>query len=417
MVIERNPMADALVTEAVENLKTAISLPLPPGFITSSWWMGKQQQLLKLVTSFTKVDDCIDYAQNGGLSGFDHRKLNIDINAVDIIIKKFEQIKLAFPNFDLEKSNLRDSIYSIPSSLFPWKGRHISTIFFWHVYQYLAITRNLCANPSRVLEIGGGYGALARLFKLEHPHIHYAITDIPESLFFAEIFLKINFPNCKTRYVLRPNESINDDTCDFLLVPVQLSATLLNKPFDVAINTGSLQEMPDCTVDYWMDFIQTDAIDAFYSLNYFLNPLAMQISNAEVSNFLCPKLDPYWRILRWETNPPVISIDTDKRWLEILCKRDPLKIRNPLEKKVAAKLFYIDSQGYGRGSMQWLMSLWKSAWLDPQIETLWPLFEFTMELRVYESIAYGRMLKKYADRLTQEQRTSLMNYLQSFGAS
>ncbi len=409
-------MTEQILTDAIASLKSAISLPLPSGFITSPWWKNKQTQLLNLVNQFKTTEDCINYAQHGGQSGFDHRKLSIDINAVDIIIKKIEFIRKAFPDFDLEKSSMRDSVFSIPSSLIPWKGRHLSTIFFWHLYQYLSITRNLCAHPSTVLEIGGGYGALARLFRLEQPDIHYTITDIPESLFFAEVFLKVNFPGCSVKYALSSDDVTDYRKYDFLLVPVQLSESLKNLPYDVAVNTGSLQEMPDNTVEYWMNLIQSDSIGSFYSLNYFLNPLKMYLSDAEVSNFICPKLDPYWRIIHWETDPQTITIDTDKRWLEICCRRVPAKIRNPIENKIAARLFVIDSQGYGRGSIQWLMSLWKANWLDPQVDSLWPIFEYTMEIKVRESVAYGRMLKNIADKLPQNKLDIVTNYLNSAGA-
>jgi putative sugar O-methyltransferase len=406
-------LTDPIIKEAFNHLNTANALPLPSGFITSPWWETKQRQLIEHASEFNTIDDCMNFAQNPNISGFDHRLLTIDFNAADIIIKKFEQIQIAFPDFNLEKTRLCDSCFSIPSSLFPWKGRQISTIFFWHLYHYLSITKWLCPRPSTILEIGGGYGALARLFKLEHTDIQYTIVDIPESLLFSEIFLRKNFPNCKTRFVDNQNETFDEKEYDFIFIPIHLSNTIMNKSFDVAVNTASLQEMPDRTVDYWMNFIQNDNISAFYSVNYFLNSIKTYEPDPENSNFLCPKLDPYWTIVNWQIEPPALTIDTVRRWLEISCKREPLKIRNNIDKKVAAKLFLLDSQSYGRGSIQWLMSLWKAAWLDPQVEILWPLFEYTMELGVRESIAYGRMLNGFIDKLTDEQRFRRSEYMAS----
>jgi putative sugar O-methyltransferase len=408
-------VVDQTITTAIEHHAAAIALPLPQGFLVSPWWAAKQEQLVALANTFNTSQDCIVYAQQGGRSGFDHRKMVIDVHAVDIIIKQFEEIAKEFPGFDLERSNLRESVYSIPSSLYPWKGRQLSTIFFWHVYQYLAVITRLCAKPARIVEIGGGYGALARLFKLEHPNVHYTITDIPESLFFAEVFLKENFPNCSVRFATTRDEIEKNQQCDFLLVPVQASAHLKNYQFDVAINTGSLQEMPDVTVDYWMDFVQSDLIDSFYSLNYFLNQIDMNIHHAEVSNFLCPKLDSYWRVVHWVFDPPTITINTDKHWLGIACVREAKKIRNPAEKKALAKLYLMDSAGFGRGSMQWLMTLQNAHRLDASVETLWPLFDYTKEIRVRESVAYGRALQLRMAELSPEQQAVVTSYLQTLG--
>ncbi len=405
-------MSDNTIASAKKNFLTATSLVLPEGFLVSSWWTAKQLQLKELASTFANPAECIDYAQKGGQSGFDHRKAVIDVNAVDIIMKQAEAIAKEFPEFSLEKSNIRESIYSLVSSLFPYKGRNISTIFYWHLYQYLAVTTRLCSHPKRIIEIGGGYGALARFFKLEHPSIHYAITDIPESLFFAEVFLRENFPNCSVCYATTVDEIRNYQSSDFLLVPVQLSGHLKDYEYDVAINTGSLQEMPDCTVDYWMNFIQSDLIKSFYSLNYFLNQIDMGVHNEEASNFLCPKLDPYWRVTHYSFDPPTITVNTDKHWLELACVREPINIRNPNEKLILAKLRLIDSTGYGRGSIQWLMALVEATQLCPSVDTLWPLFNYAKEIRVRESIAFGRMLQSHKSNLPPDKQAEVTSWLE-----
>ncbi|MDO8302655.1 MAG: putative sugar O-methyltransferase, partial [Sedimentisphaerales bacterium] len=46
-----------------------------------------------------------------------------------------------------------------------------------------------------ILEIGSGYGGFARTLKCFHPGARFWLTDIPESLRCAEIFLRAAFPD------------------------------------------------------------------------------------------------------------------------------------------------------------------------------------------------------------------------------
>jgi len=321
------------------------------------------------------------------------------------------EIQKNFPGFDLEKSSLSDSIYSIPQSLYPWKGKYLSTIFLTHLHIYLCIVNRLYMSPKTILEIGGGYGALARLFKLEHPTVQYTICDLPESLFFSEIFLRVNFPNAVIQYA--QSEDDFSETADFFLVPVQLVFCLKERLYDIVVNSGSLQEMPDQTVDFWMDFIETNPIKNFYSLNYFANQIEGTIAAPEASNYICPKLDPYWHILHWEQNPPLMSIDTDKNWLELCLRREPEINRNPLEKPIYAQLLYQDSFSEGRASTRWLSTLWKASWLYPMPEVLWQLFEYSVERKLRESIGYGKMLLSNKKKLSPNQQVFVETYLKN----
>ena len=68
----------------------------------------------------------------------------------------------------------------------------------------------------RMVDIGGGYGALARLILLTYPNIKYCIVDIPETLFFAELFLAHEFPNKQLVYVDDKTPKAVIDAADIL---------------------------------------------------------------------------------------------------------------------------------------------------------------------------------------------------------
>ena len=278
--------------------------PSPPGH-----WAQKRQEMREIIQQ-SKTDGrdgwlgavwgenapiipLIQYAQT---SGFDHRGPRTD-GWFGVI---WEEIESRFPSFPLQSSPLCESVYSDFIRLF--RNKLVSNIFFYHLEAYLSCTQRLCPNPKRVLEIGGGYGDVARLFKLGHPSVCYTMVDMPESLFFAEVFLRINFPDCNLLY-LRPNQPLA--SADFCLVPIQYYSPLTHIPFDLAIIQGVLGEVTADALQFWVDFLENSKVRAVYSLNLASVPL-------ELKNF---------EVVYREENPRIIRMDSDMEFLELCLKR------------------------------------------------------------------------------------------------
>ena len=90
--------------------------------------------------------------------------------------------------------------------------------------------------PARILEIGGGYGALALALRRSLPDNHYVICDLPESLVFSGLYLSLNTSDVKM-YGEEGQERIS-------LLPNYLFETLTGH-FDLIINTLSMSEMSE----------------------------------------------------------------------------------------------------------------------------------------------------------------------------
>tara|TARA_Y100000310_G_C20688251_1_gene820512 strand:- start:2194 stop:3198 length:1005 start_codon:yes stop_codon:yes gene_type:complete len=88
-----------------------------------------------------------------------------------------------------------------------------------------------------VVEIGGGYGAMAYLFKKVLPHINYIIVDIPEALYFSMMYLGI----------------VSKEVFEF--VPNYLIETLSSKKIDLIININSIAELPKEHVDFYLPLL------------------------------------------------------------------------------------------------------------------------------------------------------------------
>lgn len=124
-----------------------------------------------------------------------------------------------------------------------------------------------------VVDIGGGYGGLARLIKLAHPDVKLVLLDLPEINTIQTYFLGTAFPNAR---VLGLRDVYRDDVIDprqidgdFLLLPGQLIDKLPRDSCEMAINTRSMMEMDLETVSFYVRHVQDKlASDGrFYCVN------------------------------------------------------------------------------------------------------------------------------------------------------
>lgn len=102
---------------------------------------------------------------------------------------------------------------------------------------------------ARILEIGGGYGALARSLSQMVGAKEYVICDLPESLLFSGLYLTLSEagPVQVTGDAYRP-------TNKFVLLP-NYKLHLLSGHFDLVINTISMSEMTEYQVTTYAERI------------------------------------------------------------------------------------------------------------------------------------------------------------------
>ena len=133
------------------------------------------------------------------------------------------------------------------------------------------------SKPACVMEIGGGYGAPGRVWLTNDLHRPdtYIDADLPESLFYAEIFLRANFPDIQVTYIHAPNDLDNTQNTakqrppHIILCPASRIDLLSDYPVDLLVNTGSMQEMTDDFIIYYNEWLDASKCQLFYSANYF----------------------------------------------------------------------------------------------------------------------------------------------------
>jgi SAM-dependent methyltransferase len=299
-----------------------------------------------------------------------------------------------FPGFTFaEHLELRESLYCDPESIEEFWDTPYSNIFLWHTNFYLrtstAFSDSGQGDIKRAIEIGCGYGGLARIYELMNPGISYTLVDLPESLFFAHNYLMLNFPDAKILYLDEDNQQKLDEHYDFVFVPVQASPLLAGRSFDVVTNTASLQEMTGETVAFWMDFIERQIeVKAFYSCNYFLKlDIWGEVSG---DNLICPILDPYWKSKHFKINPPVITADAHSvNLLEFYVERIPSGEWDDSELPRDAAEMSEQARLEPMASDEWFEKLWMSIWKFPTQESI---SEMLYGLRVCKQRPYKREL-------------------------
>ena len=332
-----HPQGSAISTQHTELMNRircaygAVSQELfPKGYSVGPHWIRKQAHFSRIILLFDDPRYLVICAAYNELSGFDHRVIGDSLTARSIIEDKMNAIKRDF-GFDVIKDlPIDDTDFSTASGFEVFTGRKLSTMFLTHVYYFLQLRKSIEGPLSRILEIGGGYGALSRVIMAQNK-AQYIIVDLPGSLVYSYTFLSLSFPQAKMFFATGSDPDAMAaalESADFIFIPPQFLSDTFGIACDLVINTMSLQEMPQETVDFYMDYIHNKiSTRYFYSVNYFISikkdyTETTALEGMSQNNLICPKLDRNWEIILTNINPWTITIDASARnWLEILVKR------------------------------------------------------------------------------------------------
>ena len=125
-----------------------------------------------------------------------------------------------------------------------------------HLKWYEEIEKYIQDN-SIILEIGGGFGSLARII-LNNKNVKYFLIDLPEANLLSNYYLQKYFPQKKvfnySDFKKKKLEEVFGDYEIFILPPRTLDKQ--NIKFDFIINTRSFMEMNKKTIKEYFDLIQ-----------------------------------------------------------------------------------------------------------------------------------------------------------------
>lgn len=292
---ERNP--------AVLNYRT--TLPLSP-----IWRDNERSKLrfLKDLSSFDAIAQLQTILFVHSPSAHDAR-LAVEWNLRRLGLLRPDTADSAFDLYEASEFAPAESVVRIGKRRY-WHDdfRHIGAAFrMMHACDYTSL--------DRIVELGAGAGNLARFLKLyHHKDAQYIIIDLPDTLVFSMMYLRLNFPDAKWLFVTEGME-IPETGYDFIFIPVGLESVLHGKKIDAFINTASLGEMRIETVKYWFDFVQEKTDTRYiFSVNRFLNlitpgPLSWRFEE----NTSALQFDKKWDIIDFELVPDFLRCPWQNR--------------------------------------------------------------------------------------------------------
>ena len=324
---------DPLIEEAREHYQKITRLYEETGYKQSyalnPWWSGENMKnMLDIIHGSSNAQEAIHAIQKTWLFSVNSAE-PVKERAVDWLLDN--QKKNGLDIFKIPET-IQESSFSNPQNNVV-RGERKFTPDFLRMVSIVHDIQKHCQLPEKrfsVFELGAGCGHLACTFKLLAPHCSYVIVDLPETLFFSYLFLRLNFPKAKFLYVTDKNQIKPGDLekADFTFIPTLLSNVVVGHPFHLFINTASLGEMPNSVIRHWMDFLQNHLKVRFiFTLNRYLNTIIPISHQYRLEENECSVLyDPHWRMLKWELEPPFTRcpyVDTIiARYVEIIAERD-----------------------------------------------------------------------------------------------
>ncbi len=122
------------------------------------------------------------------------------------------------------------------------RGLPLSVNTLGMLWYYARITGRLVERPSSIVELGGGFGSLARIFMLlGDPKPTYTIIDLPEMLALQRYYLSLSLGASMVVPHVRPGEPIVSGKVN--LVPVY-GVEEVNPPAELFLSTFALSETP-----------------------------------------------------------------------------------------------------------------------------------------------------------------------------
>jgi len=178
------------------------------------------------------------------------------------LIEKLELFNFEFLRRTLPEKNIGNSNFSQE-----FLGYYFDYGIIHHLKWYEKIEKYI-KEKSVVLEIGGGFGSLARII-IKNKNTKYFLIDLPEANLLSNYYLKNHFPEKKIfNYLDFKNLDIEKEINNFdifILPPNTVNSKKLS--FDFIINTRSFMEMNMNIIREYFDLIQNKIVEGGFFLN------------------------------------------------------------------------------------------------------------------------------------------------------
>jgi hypothetical protein len=250
------------------------------------WWAGAAQKIFDNSAQLKTPEDAIAFAE--GLNVYEWRPQRLNWLRA---LRREIRFGLQYPQFADHLSSFSESKLATKETIVRRGNRDVSTTM-WDLVRFHLFVRDKTPSADTVCEIGGGYGAPARICmtsSLRRPR-RYIIIDLAESIFLAEVYLRAQFPSEMVAHMAeRASETTGPQ---ILLCPVEFMYQLDASKIETVVNTWSMQEMSEDWVDHYMSWLEVSGAKCFYSYNAIGLPLNRKAKWS--GNSYSPRPSPNW---------------------------------------------------------------------------------------------------------------------------
>jgi putative sugar O-methyltransferase len=235
--------------------------------ISSNYWDGVNGAKGDFVHDPSRWDGFRSNAVTGGLDNS-----NIPDHMRERVLRKWGRIyRELVPQIPSELHGFLDEVdvgAPLTVQIDGWRISQSSLEYTW----MLSHLRPFMQGVDYVLEIGAGYGGLGRILRTAYPHIGYVALDLPEASAIQAWYLGRTLPSDRLVLAAECAEgplSPADLRADVVIAPGQWIERVPDQAVGLVINTRSMMEMDQRTVDFYMGQIQRvlKTGGRFYCLN------------------------------------------------------------------------------------------------------------------------------------------------------
>ncbi len=191
---------DALLREAYEYYLAMKKLYSETGYdkqykLSTFWANENQKAIHEAISSSRTAADAIHAIQRTPLYCINPED-EIKQLAIDWLLQRQRRVGIHLDQLD---QAIEESPFTNPDTFAQRFGRNITPDFL----RCINITEEIrghCEIPEsgmKVIELGAGAGHLARLLRLRGMARSHVITDLPETMLFSYMYLKLNYPEAK----------------------------------------------------------------------------------------------------------------------------------------------------------------------------------------------------------------------------
>lgn len=167
----------------------------------------------------------------------------LQANELDFLRTKFSPKKL--------KTLLKESPFGQPTiTNFPFQTSHNSIHHLYHLAKFSEAASIDLTNIKKVVEWGGGYGNLARIFYKFNPELTYTLIDLPIFAFIQATYLACCFGQKKINLILKPGDQIITGQINIIPLNQTVITNLNFNQTDLFISTWALSESSETSQQF-----------------------------------------------------------------------------------------------------------------------------------------------------------------------